>query len=337
MGKKMILCGVICLASVCAAGCQKSDSYRLMEESKDKVLPIYEEDVLKAQDSALASLEDVYRQEYICEEWRCGAILRPGGILCWEDGIIITDRENDCVVKADGEGNVIKKVGKTGSGEGEFSAPGAIAGYQDKVYIIDQGNQRIQILDRELAYIGEVELKNKKEIDPDYLPEDLAVSEDGIYVAGLSLKDSGIDWYRDGKAKEAGENFIGSVFGRENEIYAVNSMVRYYDKENDSFGGATNAPEWLFAVKGEALEKVCELPYGFNITDFIIDEERLVCCSGAAGAVMVLGMDGRYEETAAYIQGLEDETYPQIKKGAQGEYYIVLPKAGKIFRCVKKQ
>ena len=180
-----------------------------------------------------------------------------------------------------------------------------------------------------------MELKNKKEIDPDYLPEDLAVSEEGIYVAGLSLKNSVIDWYRDGKAKEAGENFIGSVFGRENEIYAVNSMVRYYDKENDSFGGATNAPEWLFAVKGEALEKVCELPYGFNITDFIIDEERLVCCSGAAGAVMVLGMDGQYEETAAYIQGLEDETYPQIKKGAQGEYYIVLPRQGRYSDAVR--
>lgn len=73
--------GVICLASVCAAGCQKSDSYRLMEESKDKVLPIYEEDVLKAEDSALASLEDVYKQEYVCEEWRCGADERQ---LCRE-------------------------------------------------------------------------------------------------------------------------------------------------------------------------------------------------------------------------------------------------------------
>ena len=75
------MCGVICQASVCAAGCQKSDSYRLMEESKDKVLPIYDEDVLKAEDSALASLEDVYKQEYVCEEWRCGAVMRPGGIL----------------------------------------------------------------------------------------------------------------------------------------------------------------------------------------------------------------------------------------------------------------
>lgn len=337
MEKKIILWMVACAVAACVAGCGKSDNYQLMKDSKEKILPIYEEKEIGADESALASLRDVNKSGYMCEEWQGIDIDSPGGVLCGENEIIISDRKNDCIIKTDYEGNLIKKIGETGSGEGEFLSPGAIAGYKDNLYIIDQGNQRIQILDGELNYIGELKLKNVKTSDPDYQPGTLAVSEEGVYVAGLSLKNPVIDKYKNEKREEIGDNLIGAVSIYEDNVYAINSMVRYYDKENDSFGAATNGPGWLFAVTENKLKTLCELPYGVGITGFAVDETGIVCCSGAAGAVFILNHKGKYEETAAYIQGLEDEEFPQISIKEQGEYYIALPKTGRIFRCHKAQ
>lgn len=340
MEKRIFLWSVVCAVFICAAGCQKSDNYQLMKDSKEKMLPIYEEKELE-EDSALLALHDVYKSGYICEEWTtvidsAGAIC-PGGILCRENEMIISDRKNNCILKTDYEGNIIKKAGGTGSGAGEFLSPGAVAGYEDSIYIIDQGNQRIQVLDKELDYVEEIKLKDTTRSDPDYQPQALAVCGGEIYVAGLSLRNPVIDKYKDGKQEEIGDNFAGAVSAYKDRIYAINGAVRYYDKENDTFGAATNGPEWLFTIEDNRLRKSSELPYGFGIADFVMDDKGIIACSESAGAIFILNMNGKYEETIAYIEGLEDEQFPQISENGKGEYYIALPNAGKIFRCYKER
>ncbi len=113
-------------------------------------------------------------------------------------------------------------------------------------------------------------------------------------------------------------------------------MVRFYDKKNDSFGAVTTAPEWLLSVSGNKLKKVSELPYGFGITDFLIEDKKIICISGSGASVYSLGWNGEYKETLAIISGLENEENPQIDENNQGEYFIVMPKAKKIYRIYKK-
>ena len=83
---------------------------------------------------------------------------------------------------------MIKKAGGTGNGEGKFLNPGAVAGYKDEIFVIDEGNQRIQVFDWELNYVREIRLKSKKEVDLDFRPRYLAVSREGVYVSGNSLR-----------------------------------------------------------------------------------------------------------------------------------------------------
>ena len=64
------------------------------------------------------------------------------------------------------------------------------------------------------------------------------------------------DKYTDGKLKEIGSNFIGSIYSCNNQIYLINSMVRYYDEANDSFGALTSCPEWLMTIKDNKLKKL---------------------------------------------------------------------------------
>ena len=177
---------------------------------------------------------------------------------------------------------------------------------------------------------------NKKINDPDYVPQKMAVNEEGIYVTGMSLKEAVIDKYSNGDEEEIGANFIGSIASYQSEIYGINSMVRFYDKKNDSFGAVTTAPEWLLSVSGNKLKKVSELPYGFGITDFLIEDKKIICISGSGASVYSLGWNGEYKKTLAIISGLENEENPQIDENNQGEYFIVMPKAKKIYRIYKK-
>lgn len=261
MGKR-IICGCVVLGIVaCLIGCQKSDNYELMKESKQQVLPIYEKKDAEVQGEkcALETLQDVYKSDYILEEWKIEKIGEPGGIFCNDEAVLISDKKTDCIFEVDYAGNILKEVGGTGSGEGEFISPSAITMCNEKIYVLDQGNNRIQVLDKELDYIEEIKLKNTQSTDPNYIPEVLSVNQESIYVTGVSLENPVVDKYTDGKLKEIGSNFIGSIYSCNNQIYLINSMVRYYDEANDSFGALTSCPEWLMTIKDNKLKKLCEL------------------------------------------------------------------------------
>lgn len=329
----MIVMGI---TLVCMTGCQKSENYKLTEASKDELFPIYQKGAEELQQvSELQYLQDIYKSEYKLEEWRLDGVKRPGGIIALENFYIVSDQESDCVFKVDNDGNIINSVGQTGNGESEFLEPSAIAAYNNEIYVLDQGNNRVQVLDENLAYKREIKLKDTKQEDPDYIPQKIAVNGEGVFVTGISLENPVVDWYTD-QVEEIAPNFLGSIGVDGEEVFLINSMVRYYDKQNDSFGATSQAPEFLVRVKEGEIEKICELPYGFYITSFLIDENGLVCASGSGGAVYRLNEEGEYEETISYIPGLQDEESPQIAVDNAERFLIAMPNARKVYRCYKE-
>lgn len=337
MKKNGIICALLCAMSLCMTGCQKTDNFKEMEESKDGLLPIYEskDEELSGENSALKTLEDVYILGYKAEEWEAAGVEEASGILCRQEDIIIADRAYDCLIAADYTGDILKKVGQTGSGKCEFLNPAAIAEYDNELYILDSGNQRVQVLDHDLNYVREIELKDTRTEDPDYVPGMLAVNASGVYVSGYSLRNPVVDRYIRNEVEEIGENFLGTICNYEEQLYLINSMVRAYDEKSDAFHAVSSGPEWLFTIEGTELLKKSSLPNGLFITDFIADEKGIVCISASGYSVFRLDWDGEYKETIAKIDGIQDEEYPKISVNAQEEYYIAMPKAGKIFRCYK--
>ena len=96
----------------CLIGCQKSDNYELMKESKQQVLPIYEKKDAEVQGEkcALETLQDVYKSDYILEEWKIEKIGEPGGIFCNDEAVLISDKKTDCIFEVDYAGNILKEV-----------------------------------------------------------------------------------------------------------------------------------------------------------------------------------------------------------------------------------
>ncbi len=336
--KKRIRLGVcFCAAVLCAAGCKKSDNYRILEASRDQTLPIYESDdeELDGEKNALKTLKDVYTSGYEAEEWKVAGVAEPAGILCRQEDILIVDRASHSVTAADGSGKVLQKIGREGSGAGEFRNPTAISEYGGNVYVLDGGNQRVQIFDENMDYVDEVGLRDVKLSDPNYVPGMLAVNASGVYVAGLSSERFVADRYGQDGREEIGNNFLGTICSYQEQIYLINSLVRTYDKKSDSFGAVSSGPEWLFTAEGPELVEQSSLPQGLFITDFVAEDGGITCISSSGYSVFRIGWNGEYQETVARIDGLLDEEYPKISVNAQGDYFIAMPEAGKIFRCRK--
>lgn len=64
---------------------------------------------------------------------------------------------NSRIAKVDKDGNWIKSWGEPGAGPGQFSTPHSIAvDAQDRVYVADRGNRRIQVFDREGKFLRQI-------------------------------------------------------------------------------------------------------------------------------------------------------------------------------------
>lgn len=334
--KKIIqLIFLICIFSASSVGCQKTENYKTMEASQKEMFPIYEanSDELNPDKSILKSLKDVYTPEYDMKELQIEGIKEPTGIYCREGDILITDGEKDCIYSVDFEGNVIRSAGTTGNENGKYLNPVAITAFEDQIYVLDQGNNRVQILDQNLDYISEIALKNTSKTDPNYKPSMLVVNEKGIYVGGYSLKAPVIDYYSEADKSEIGKNFAGALCSYDGEIYAVNGLMRTYNKKTDSFGLNSLGASALYKVSGDKLEKVVDFPRGLFIADVSAGENELTCVSLSGLSVFGIGWDGKYKHTIAQIKELENEEYPKISRDTCGNYYIALPESGKIVCC----
>ncbi len=102
-------------------------------------------------------------------------------------------------------GNLIKSVGELGNGPNQFQKPTGCTFHNGHYYVIDSGNKRVVILDRQFNYIDDLPLpKSDRESEKEFT--DIAINDKGdIYVSGDFLFDSGIYRY-DVKKKKKFEN-----------------------------------------------------------------------------------------------------------------------------------
>ena len=79
--------------------------------------------------------------------------LPVGAAVDKDDNVYVSDYDNSLILKFSKEGNLMKVVGREGTQPGEFSEFGLIKFINDKLYVCDCGNYRVQILNTELEFV----------------------------------------------------------------------------------------------------------------------------------------------------------------------------------------
>ena len=78
---------------------------------------------------------------------------RPTGVAVdKDDNVYVSDNGSSSLFKFNKKGELMKIVGRKGTQPGEFSNPNVIKVINDKLYVCDCGNHRVQILNTELEY-----------------------------------------------------------------------------------------------------------------------------------------------------------------------------------------
>ena len=85
----------------------------------------------------------------------CEKFSQPSGVAVdKDDNIYVTDMVNSLLFKFNKEGKLMKVVGREGTQPGEFKYLSTIKIINDKLYVCDRGNNRVQILNTELEYVN---------------------------------------------------------------------------------------------------------------------------------------------------------------------------------------
>jgi len=75
-----------------------------------------------------------------------------------EDNIYVIDQSLSAIIKYTANGKFIKQIGRRGEGPGEFEMPHKFIYDNNKLFIADQGNRRVQILDSDGKYLSSFKL-----------------------------------------------------------------------------------------------------------------------------------------------------------------------------------
>ena len=85
----------------------------------------------------------------------CVKFSNPTGVAVdKDDNIYVSDRGTSSLLKFNKEGKLMKTVGRKGTRPGEFNNLGFINIINDKLYVCDNMNKRVQILNTELEYVN---------------------------------------------------------------------------------------------------------------------------------------------------------------------------------------
>lgn len=204
-------------------------------------------------------------------------IKSASGIWVNEENIVVSDTEEHKLVILDKEGNRIKETGKIGGGPLEFSKPTDI--YHDEetgyVYILDNGNKRVQILSENLEYIDEIPLPDIEL--GDVLSYSSVMADKGYVYISLSFASNGdLHIYRispQDKIDKTKLTCSGTLFKDGADIYIAEMMLVEYTESKgdpnlyDALGGAGQT--YLYKLNGIETEKIAPFPYMYTPSDVI--------------------------------------------------------------------
>ncbi|EFN65026.1 RING finger protein nhl-1 [Camponotus floridanus] len=203
------------------------------------------------------------RKSKVVRRIRHQEMMAPQGLafLQENDEIYVTDKWKHCIFVFDHKGELVRRMCNKGHGESELRSPEGIAFHPERsvLYVADTGNNRVQVLERNGAYLDSIGPKSKQakgtvrfrrtDSVPSQLnqPTDVAVTTTRIVVADSGNHNVKI-FNHDGQILQT----IGDV-GTAKGFFRSPEVLRIDKKENIIVGDAGNGRVQIFSPKGEFL------------------------------------------------------------------------------------
>lgn len=231
-------------------------------------------------------------------------IKTPGGIVYDGESMLVCDTGNHCVARLTTDGEFVESYGELGSETGNFVKPTSLVLYKDEIYVLDAGNMRVQVFDKEMQFLREI-LFEAAPLSNSGKYVDMAIDGDGtIYIAADSTyrEETGLFYIEEGALRRISGEFSGYLAEKGGVVYAVNAW-QFITSE----GGYNKRPgvNQVYEISRTELKKVCELPYMYAPMDFIMGEDEIYTLSTVWGEMNRVSMEGELLEALLLTEELQ--------------------------------
>lgn len=254
-------------------------------------------DLNAARDAEPESIKRNVREDYVLVKEQHNAAF--GGSVYYEGSQIVCDIRENRLIKLDMFGDPIETFGKLGNGIDEFIRPISLALSGGNLYVLDSGNNRVQIYGSDFSLVNTISLKDiASENGVSFV--DLSVSGSGSVVLTTNsthLEDSRVYIVNpDGTVKTSAGQMCGYTSCDGETAYCVNTFQLYQDESGG--GGALFSHSCLYAVGEDGtLTKQAELPYKYGPADFIVEGDDLYVLSSGWSTLDHFKTTGEYVDT----------------------------------------
>lgn len=217
-------------------------------------------------------------------------VYSSAGVYASKKCIAILNSEKSNIQVIDWDGNILKTIGRVGSGELEFNKPSAICfnDYLEKYYIYDSGNSRVVVLDADFNFIENINIKFPvdhyiKELGSEDDSTSIAVDNDeNIYMLPYIVYSEKTAYLykfdKNGNAEKLYDFLCGVLKMIDGKIYLIQNMEFYqFDKEFYAYMGE----EYLFELIDDKLIEICSLPYKYYTDDIEISNDDIYLYSSS--------------------------------------------------------
>lgn len=336
---------IFCLIFVCilAIGCKENSLEKVYEDSKDMPMRIYSlsenKKYIKTNGENWGKFPKSIEKKIKLNKINVEEIKSVSGIVCRENDILLTDMKENCIFRIDYNGKLIEKIGKTGNGELEFLNPHNIKIYDDEVYILDSGNKRVVVLDKDLKFIEKIDIDLDDELKEyqDFTLKYIAVNDDYIMLNGLSTRRSDNIICIDRKTKEKrkiAENFFGPMSFYKDKFYAINYFVKVYNPDESDFFTLEIGENFLFNVDPkEGLKNKIDLSPGLHAADILVKKDSLYLVSNSLREIVKYDLSGKPLFVTEQILDMDDDDYISgMDMDVNGSFYISSERGNIIYK-----
>lgn len=267
-------------------------------------------------------------------------IEQPMGIACDHGKIFICDSSENTIKVFDNKFDFLYSVGSTGNEMGSFLNPSDISILDERAYILDSGNNRLQIIDLEGRPVSAEHLLNLSASQNEYYSH-LAVlspSEFAFTVQDIG-EDAKIYWWNGRDIETIYSPFMGSVYGENGKTYAVN--LYEFTKMSTERTVAESGENSLLIFNGGTLESEIKLPYMYSTADFVVMDEQLFVLSYLWNRLDRFDLQGNYIETIAQFsfdpgKPIKYSSYLAVDKESS-TFYITVKENSMIYEVYKRE
>ena len=226
-------------------------------------------------------------------------ISKPGGIDCSDGKIYLCSTSEQQVVVLDRDFQIEETIGSAGRGAGEFSSPTDLVVDNGKMYVLDSGNNRLQVLNLDGTPVSSSRLLNFSASKKEKYAHLALLSPDEIVFSVQDLsKDAGVYQMDNQKDIESlTDMFWGPVYACNGTIYAINQYE--FTEVSAERTNAESGENSLLIFEDGTLKSKIKLPYMYSVSDFVVADDQLYLLSSLWNRLDHFDLQGNYIETIA--------------------------------------